>query len=98
MSKILVLNGLVLIEKYDKVRKDKGSNPFSLETNDNLGIVRYADPKSPEYLVPGTKVYFGNKHADRLVVEGVEMYAMKPDNVVAILQETTNDQQEPKRS
>lgn len=91
MEKLNVKNGLLLVEKYDKVKKDKGSNPFVLDTNNNLGIVKHKDSAIlDEYLKVGDKVYFGIKNTERINIGGAEMFAMKFENIVAILEETSN--------
>lgn len=95
MSKIKVKNGLVLIEKYDQVRKDRGgSSPFRIESNDNLGIIRHVDETEgvvPEAYKPGVKVYYGPKYAERLTIEGCEIFAMKPENIIAVVEEQLDD-------
>jgi hypothetical protein len=97
MRQIKVQNGLILVEKYDQIKRDRGgSSPFRIETNDNLGIIKYVDMSDdavPKNLVPGVKIYFGPKYAERLTVEGVEIYAMKPDNVIAVVEEVEKDEQ-----
>lgn len=99
MRKFNVQNGLILVEKYDKVRRQKGENPFVLESSDNLGIVRFLDEAGVAgmQLVPGTKVYFGSKYTDRVIIGGSEMYAMKEDNIIAVLVEEPVDDEQQKQ-
>jgi hypothetical protein len=93
MQELKVINGLVLVEKYDKIRKSRDDSPFStLATNDSLGVVKALDPSvKTDSLKPGVKVYYGNKY-DRIFVGGVELYSMKLENVIAIAEDSSDEQ------
>ena len=77
---ITPVNDHILVEQFDKVTKKAGGSPFaSVVSSNNLGTVRFStDTRYPV----GSKVYFTNKY-DRLLVNGVELLAMKTSDVVA---------------
>jgi hypothetical protein len=80
VSKIVPVAEVLLVERLDKIKKRSSTDPFtSIIANSNLGTVRYSSNVDyPE----GTQVYFGGQH-ETLLVEGVELMAMKTENVFA---------------
>lgn len=84
MSKVNPVNEFLVLVPFDKPRKSLGENPFSsLVASNNLGTVKYSSNLDfPE----GTQVYFGGQY-EKLIVEGVEVIAIKTENIIAKLQE-----------
>lgn len=75
-----MLNGMVFIERQDKMRRKTEASPFARPVaNNNLGVVKYSDTPGLE---AGTEVYFGGQH-ETIQVEGAEVLAMKADNILA---------------
>lgn len=85
MSKVIPVNGMLLVEPYDKrIKKTDHENPFSnVVVSNNLGTVKYS---SSEDFAAGSRVYFGGQH-ERIVVEGVEVLSMRTDNVIATVKD-----------
>ncbi len=84
MSKITAVKGYLLVERLDKVKKRSHNEPFtSIITSSNLGTVKFS---SDEEYPAGTQVYFGGQH-ETILIEGVEVMAMKTENVFAKVSE-----------
>ena len=86
MQLLKVLNNQILLEKFDKVRKTNNTPFADIVSNDNLGIVAYSG--HPECSV-GTKAYYGPDF-EKLTIEGQEYFAMKFENLIAVVQEDNN--------
>lgn len=82
-----MFNGYILVEQMDKVKKKSDSSPFTRPViNTNLGTVKYS---SDDGCPIGMEVYFGGKY-EKINVDGVEVLAMKFDNIIAKVMETSN--------
>ena len=85
MSKITTTEGVIVVEIFDKREKADIMNPFaSIVASANLGIVKYS--RACNDLDVGQKIYFGGQY-ERLIIEGVDVLAMKESNVIAIVEE-----------
>ncbi len=85
MSKVNPVLGMLIVVPLDKVKKGATDNPFAnMVVSNNLGTVKYRSDES-DYAA-GELVYFGSVY-ERLVMEGVEVLAMKEDNIFAFVDE-----------
>lgn len=76
-----VLDGFLIVEKYDKIKK-RNDSPFQQAvSNNNLGTVLES---ADEDFQPGNLVYFMNKY-ERVVMGGAEVYVMKRDNIFKVI-------------
>jgi hypothetical protein len=82
MRKVKTVNDMIVVVPFDKPKKAMGDNPFAnLVVSNNLGTVKYSSyPEFPE----GTTVYFGGLR-ETLIIEGVEVLAMKMENVIGVI-------------
>lgn len=80
MSKVNPVNGMILVEPLDKLKKKAGENPFAnIVASNNLGTVKHSS--TPDYSV-GLQIYFGSQY-EKIIVDGAEVLAMKVENVIA---------------
>jgi hypothetical protein len=82
MAKIIPQEDMVVVEPYNKAAKREGDSPFaSVVVSNNFGTIKYSR-LGPEV---GLQVYFGGQY-ERIIMEGVEVLAMKRENVIAWVQ------------
>lgn len=81
-TELKIMNGYVLLERYDKAKKKGDNSPFtSMLTSNNLGIVKYSGIVD---ITVGTQVYFAGQF-ESMVVDGFELLAMKQDNIIGVV-------------
>lgn len=83
VEKIVACEDFILIEKDDKLKKNKHSNdsPFLSSVNllDNLGTIHLSNN---ENYPKGMKVYFAGSF-EKVIIKGCEYLVIKSTNIVA---------------
>lgn len=83
-----MVNEFIIVKPLDKQNKKSEGSPFTqVVSSNNLGVVKHSsNPEFPE----GTHVYF-NGSSERIMVDGVEVLAMKWTNIVAKLVDSKHE-------
>lgn len=81
MSQVVPVNNVLIVEIYNKIKKKTpDSSPFSMPvSSQNLGTVKYSS--SEDYPV-GSHVFFAGQ-TERIMIEGVEVVAVKMSDIIA---------------
>jgi len=85
--KLKVRDELIFVEKLNKAPKKKtGTLLVEAQVSDSSGIIRNIGTEYKGDLQVGMQVYYGRDRQE-IRMSGVDILIMKPENVVAIVEE-----------
>lgn len=83
-------NNKIGVEKPKQQKTSKAGFYVEPDTEEFLGVIKYLSPDTPKELAIGTKVYFGSE-CQQVLIKGAQIYVMDEKNVLAIIDETTQE-------
>lgn len=83
---VKMVNNKIAVEKLKRAAKTTASFLHEPNVSDNQGVIKFA-PIGSEYVV-GMRVYYGNNR-EEIRMNGIDVYIMDADNIVAIVEDTS---------
>lgn len=84
-----ILDEYIVVQKYDKIKKQENSPFQSVVSNNNLGEVLESGDTD---FAPGDVVYFLNKY-ERVNMDNTDVYVMKRENIFKVVSGAQDEQQ-----